>query len=225
MNRNTLLLTVGGLAVLIIAIISYTSSAPLPHSGSAPALGAAAASTDALAGHLATTQTDERQAPAALGKPDPASQIEPVDPAKYTSAPKPYWEKELAVFVMRLDLSDEAKFNELLKRMNTLPPEGKVLAMEYATALIPDETYAQYRPTLFGFANTPELRETVLRDVLTRTEPVRMPTLVEMLRQPANPEQAEVREILLAYVDVDYGSDVNGWDAAVKKFLAENPDL
>jgi hypothetical protein len=53
--------------------------------------------------------------------------------------------------------------------------------MEYATKLIPDEQYNQYRPTLFGLVSSPELRETVLLDVLTRGEPVRPSSMVRTL--------------------------------------------
>ena len=45
-----------------------------------------------------------------------------------------------------------------------------------------------------------------------------------MLRQPPNPEQQEVREVLEAYLDADYGADIQKWDTAVQKFLIENPE-
>ncbi len=153
-------------------------------------------------------------------------QTEKVNPENYSSNdPQQPWEKEIIALSDRLDMTDTAKAEQLLAKINSLPPDGKVLAMEYATKLIPDEDYLRLRAWIFKLVSSDELRETVMLDALTRSEALRMPTLVEMLRQPPNPAQEEVREILLAYLDKDYGTDTKGWDAAVQKFLAENPDL
>ena len=153
-------------------------------------------------------------------------QTEHVVPENYSSNdPQQPWENEIFALADRLDLSDTAKAEQLLGRINNLPPEGKVLAMEYATKLIPDEDYLRLRPWIFNLVSSDDLRQTVLLDALTRGETLRMPTLVEMLRQPANPAQAEIREILVAYLDTDYGTDTKQWETAVQRFLAENPDL
>jgi hypothetical protein len=154
-----------------------------------------------------------------------SSLIEDVNPGNYSSnPPKAAYEKEIIALANRADLPDLEKAKSLLARVGWLPPQGKTLAMEHATQLIPDASYAQMRPWLFQLATSSELRETLLTDVLSRSESVRMPTLVEMLRQPPNEAQQEVREILVAYLDQDAGEDVTKWDAAVKKFLFENPD-
>lgn len=235
MNRQNLLYSAIGLTVLAVAAFIYLNRTPAPH----PALDSdllasdPAAQTSAPASPRSSTpSSDDEPAPARASAADTAaahpSQTERVDPEKYYQGPKQPWAKEIIGIAMRLDLSDEAKVKQLLGKIGSLPPDGKVLAMEEATKLIPDEQYNQYRPTLFGLVSSNELRETVLLDVLTRGEPVRMPTLVEMLKQPPNPEHPghdDIREILVAYLDTDYGTDLNGWDSAVKKFLADNPDL
>ena len=163
--------------------------------------------------------------PAETAQPRIPTKVEAVDPAKYASLPaKPSYEKEIITLATRLDIPDLDKAKVLLARVTTLPPSAKVLAMEHAAQLIPDKNYVQMRPTLFQLATSDELRETVLTDVLNRDDKVRMPTLVEMLRQPANAAQPEIREILVAYLDEDAGNDFAKWNQAVEKFLRENPE-
>ena len=231
MKRQHLLYLSIGLALLIVATIVYQNSpaptpealAPLPEIASIRSAGPETRSS------AAPSERDETTTASVV--PDPAvdkhpSATEPVVPEKYSAAPKEPWKKEIIGLVNRLDMTDMAKAEQLLSRLSSLPIDGQVLAMDHATKLISDEHYVRMRPMLFGLAQpSPELRETVLLDALTRSEQVRMPTLVEILRQPAHPEQAEVREILLAYLDVDHGTDVKAWDSAVKKFLADHPDL
>jgi hypothetical protein len=234
MNRQRLLYLAFGLTVLAVAAFIYLNREPSPHPALDGTALVAASSAQAPASEaprsLPGSGNDleralERIKEAAATHP---SQTERVDPAKYNQGPKQPYAKEIIGIAMRLDLSNEDKVRQLLSKIGSLPHDGKVLAMEEATKLIPDEQYNQYRPTLFALVSSNELRETVLLDVLTRGEPVRMPTLVEMLKQPPNtehPAHEDIREILVAYLDTDYGSNLDGWDSAVKKFLADNPDL
>jgi|GEM_PF-5147188 len=231
MNRQKLLYCAIALMVLAVAAFIYLNRTAGPQ----PALDGALLGSNATISSSApesprasTPSTDDKPPSAADKAAAHPIQTEKVDPAKYHQGPKQPWAKEILGIAMRLDLSDDAKVKQLLGKINSLPHDGKLLAMEEATKRIPDEQYSQWRPTLFGLVSSPELRETVLLDVLTRGEPVRMPTLVELLKQPPNPEHPshdDIREILVAYLDTDYGTDLNGWDSAVKKFLAENPDL
>lgn len=149
-----------------------------------------------------------------------------MDLAKYSSnPPQEPWEKEIIGLVNTLGIPDVAKAERLISRIPSLPPDGKVLALEHAMQLLPDPDYLRLRPSIFQLSNnSEEMRESLLVDVLSRTDEVRMPTLVEMLRQPPNPAQEEIREILIAYIDHDYGNDAAMWDVAVKKWLVENPE-
>jgi len=98
------------------------------------------------------------------------------------------------------------------------------VAVEQATKLMSDKQFKQLKPQLMGLNDTgsEDMQETILRDILTRAENVRMPALVDLLRRPPYQGQQEIREILEAYVDVDYGTDIPKWDAAVHKWLIDN---
>lgn len=218
---------------MVIAIAAYlllgSSSAPVPTLADQAAergLKPGTAEYDAsLVPSSSSSSSDKKAASSATAAAATPVPREKVDPEKYTTAPKEPWKRDLAHLSLTNQVDDKDKVTRFLAQIPSLPPEGKVIAMDYATKLIPDEEYLQYRPTLFGLVSSPEMRETVMLDALTRGEDLRMPTLVEMLRQPENPLQAEIREILFAYTEVDYGKDVNAWDEAVKKYLRENPDI
>jgi hypothetical protein len=143
-------------------------------------------------------------------------------PGNYASnPPKEAFEKEI-IAIAKGPGDDLTKVETLLSRFPVLNEEGKLLAMEYAASLIPDKEYARYKPRLFALAANAELKDAVLTDVLSRDDTLRFTTLVEILRQPPSKATDEVKEILTAYLDKDYGADPNAWDQAVRKFLAEN---
>lgn len=153
-------------------------------------------------------------------------QVKKLDPADYSSnPPMEDWEKTILKLAGDLDVTDSAKVQQLLAMMPRLPHEGKILALEHATRIIPDSDYVRLRPILLSHAATPELRETVLHDVLTRADSVRMPSLVELLRHPSYAEKTQVAEILSAYLDQDYGVDATKWEVAVKQWVVANPDI
>jgi hypothetical protein len=153
----------------------------------------------------------------------PAKAGQANEPQKYSSfARKPQWEKDILLLVNRLDMTDMSKANQLLSRMNNLPPEAKVVALDYATQLIPDDKYVSLRPWLFQLASSQPLQETVLLDALTRDDNLRMETLIELLRLPNYAGKEEVRQILKDFLDEEYTEDLNELPKRVKSFLAKN---
>lgn len=227
MQTRNLTIFLGSLVVLIIVTALYLGS-PTPTPTAAP-LKSVVSADQAGAWDTASTGPGSRPTEGIMAK-KPELQAHPsqtakIDPQQYSSfANKPEWEKDIIHLHDRLDLDDTDKAVSILKKMDQLPHEGKVMAMDYATRLIPDDRYVQLRPWLFQLGTTDELRETIMLDALTRADGIRFSTLVEMLRQPKNPGQEEVKEILVAYLDEDHGDDLQKWDAAVKKFLIENPE-
>ena len=120
---------------------------------------------------------------------------------------------------------DQVKAEQLLAMIPNLPPDAQTLAMENATALIPDKDYLSYRDRLLKLASTPDLREAVMDDSLTRGEDLRLPNLLELMRtSTSDEEKKEIREILEAYLDKDYGPEPKAWEAPLQMWVAENGD-
>jgi hypothetical protein len=69
------------------------------------------------------------------------------------------------------------------------------------------------------------MRVAVMDDSLTRGEELRLPNLLEMMRNSTSDEEKqEIREILEAYLDQDYGPQPGAWEAPLRKWVAENTD-
>jgi hypothetical protein len=155
-------------------------------------------------------------------------QLSPDAPPESFSSNPPRDIEEQIILDLAIDrtIPDETKVERMLAMIPTIPDDAKVLAMENATALIPDSKYDSYRPRLHQLAQNPELREAVMLDALTRGEEVRLPGILDLLRTATREEErTELREILEAYLDHDYGPTAATWEAPLKKWLAEHADV
>lgn len=123
------------------------------------------------------------------------------------------------------NVPDRNKVAQLLAMIPKLPPDAQTLAMENATALIPDSEYLNYRGHLLQLAQSVEMRESVMNDSLTRGEEIRLPNLLEMMRTSTNEqEKREIREIFEAYLDKDYGPNPAHWEAPLRQWVAAHSD-
>lgn len=247
MKANPTTIFIACFAALIVAAALYLSSGSASGEKAAPAMAAATPATEAgpktgsddfqpSAKRERKQRTLGAQSAAETSK-RPTSPIDPSDdpndtrPAavKYSEFyKKPDAEQEIIKLASRLDMADDSKALALLNKVFTSPDEPtKVVAMEYATQLMSDEQFKKSKSQIMSLNDTgsEDMQETILRDILTRAENVRMPALVDLLRRPPFPGQQEIREILEAYLDVDYGTDIPKWDAAVHQWLVENDEL
>jgi hypothetical protein len=134
-------------------------------------------------------------------------------------------EQQILDLAIDKSLTDRAKVEKMLGMIPSLPPDAQTLAMENATTLIPDGEYLSYRGRLLTLAKTPDMRTAVMNDSLTRGEEIRLPNLLEMMRTSSDEaEKLEIREILEAYLDKDYGPSPAQWEAPLRKWVQENTD-
>jgi hypothetical protein len=209
-------------AIVIAAVILFRNSDDSIDGAKDSFSGAASGTTSQSdAGIVRKLPTSELHDPQKK-KPE----IEKVDPQKYTTAP-PAGSSKAKIFklVMELGTPDAEKVTRLLAMMPGLSQEEKSMALDHATQLIPDTDYIRQRPTLLRLADTDELREVVLLDLLTRDDTIKMPGLVELMKQPHAIMKTEAREVLEAYLEQDHGEDTGKWDVAVRQWLAENAEI
>lgn len=133
------------------------------------------------------------------------------------------WETRIDdVLTAKGDETQKAK--QLLEILPKLPEEGQVEAAQHLSNLLPDEEYASLAPTLVN-PQTPEaVLDVLMTDVLNRPNNQKLNTLLDVARTPNHPKAEEARDVLEVYVDENYGTDWTAWDAAVKKWLKDNPD-
>jgi hypothetical protein len=217
MNRRTLSITSLAAAALTAAITIYLSAS----SDSDVDAAAVRSAADAAQGDRQSIVRKDNSAPERKGNTP-----QKIDPLDYTTAPKPgTMEAKLVGTFADRQLSDEEKVERLLGMIPQLLENRKSTAMDYATQLIKDEDYVRLRPRLLRLADTDELREVVMLDMLTRDDGIKMLSLVELLKTPSKTTKADAREILEAFLEKDYGDDPNKWDAPVRQWIAENQDI
>lgn len=143
----------------------------------------------------------------------PAPAAPPVDPT------------QLQAFADRNDLSVPQKIEALLAAAPGFSLDDRLAALEVAMELIPDEDHPKYRLRLLRSAGTPELRDLIAHDALSRGEEIGLPVLLDILRlAPSEEESRDIRDLLEAYLDHDYGADADDWEQPVKRWLAENKE-
>lgn len=133
------------------------------------------------------------------------------------------WEQRIDD-LLTADGEENLKARQLLEILPKLPEDGQVEAAQHISNLLPDEEYASLAPTLKD-PQTPEaVLDVLMTDVLNRPNAIKLETLLDVARAPNHPKGEEARDVLEVYVDENYGTDWGAWDAAVKKWLQENPD-
>ena len=166
--------------------------------------------------------------PAYTPPPDPKKLVFQVEdatsPQDFSSNPPRTSEENAVIAVVSKIAPDKQKADELLAMAVTVKDEdAKELAIEHAAKFIPDDDYLAYRDRLFQLAQNPEIRELVMDDALMRGEEYRLPTLVDMLGSTlSDKENTEIREILEAYLDKDYGPNPSDWKGPVDAWVKEN---
>lgn len=206
------------LAFLIGGSLYYLT---LPVPSDKPAVPQTATKADPAAslGKMETVMTPPKTFKGREGKDD-------FSPEKYSSNPQRDPAETLVIKIAaERGVSDEEKVKRLLGMIPTLPPDAQTLAMEHATALIPDENYLNYRSHLLQLAKTPDMRVAVMDDSLTRGEELRLPNLLELMKiSDSEEEKLEIREIFEAYLDKDYGPNPAHWEAPLRQWVAENSE-
>jgi hypothetical protein len=135
------------------------------------------------------------------------------------------WEDKVDA-ILTPEGKDVDKAKQLLQLFPTLPEDGKEEVAQHLSNLVADEDYAPLGKLFLD----PTLPETVLdvlmADVLNRPNSVKLPTLLEVARNPQHPGASEAKDLLELFLDPDeeYGNDWNKWQAKMDQWLKENPD-
>lgn len=134
------------------------------------------------------------------------------------------WEQRIDA-VLGSDQIDEAKkADALLAMLPTLPEDGQLEAVQHISNLLPDERYSALAPMLTNALSSEPILEALLTDLLNRPDSLKLSTLLQVVRIPDHPKASEARDILEVYVDENFGTDWAKWEAAVQKYLQENPE-
>lgn len=118
--------------------------------------------------------------------------------------------------------ADKAK--QLLEIFPTLPAVGQEEVVRHLTNLLPDQDYGLMRSFLTNASMPVNVLDVLLGDVLNRPNSLKLPVLLEMARNPQHSKAAEAKDFLQLFLEQDYGSDWDKWQAGMEQWLKANPD-
>jgi hypothetical protein len=119
---------------------------------------------------------------------------------------------------------DADKAKRMVEMFPTLPAEGQEEVVRHLTNLLPDPDYALMRSFLTDASLSANVLDVLLGDVLNRPNSLKLPALLEVARSTQHPKAAEAKDFLQLFLEQDYGSDWDKWQAGVEQWLKANPD-
>jgi hypothetical protein len=163
---------------------------------------------------------------ASASNPVPAIPI-PVEVAGTNSAASTNlianWEEKVEE-ILKLDIEDKDIAKQLIAIFPRLPTDGQIDVVQHISNLLPDENYSEVAK-LMNDAKLPEdVLNQLFMDLLNRKTTVLLPELIELAKNPEHPTAGEAKDFLELYLEQDYGTDWNLWQAKVKEYLTANPD-
>jgi len=165
--------------------------------------------------------------PANVPAPTPAI-ARPATPATITPAPVAdaagTWEQRIDGILGDDQIDEAKKADALLAMFPSLPEDGQIEAAQHISNLLPDDRYPAVVPMLTNALTGEHVLEVLLTDLLNRPDALKLPTLLELARTPDHPKAGEARDVLEVYTEENFGTDWPKWEAALQKYLKENPE-
>jgi hypothetical protein len=107
----------------------------------------------------------------------------------------------------------------LIKLLPTLGKEAQVACAHHISNLIADKDYSCVMHIWRNPTTSRDVLEVFASDLMNRDNNVKLPALLDALRQPAHPFHKEAQNTLRLFVEGDFGNDFGKWDSALKTFL------
>lgn len=107
----------------------------------------------------------------------------------------------------------------IIRGFPQLKPEDHAAAAKDLVNLVKDDDFDLLQPLVLDPRTSEPAKEILYRDVLTRPLKIRFPSLLSIMRQPDHPQAEDAREALARYLDGDWGSDYEKWQAQIEAYL------
>ena len=126
--------------------------------------------------------------------------------------------------VLTSDGKEADKAKQMLELLPRLPEDGQVEVAHHISNLLPDQDYASLENLLTNATLPEPVLDVLLADTLNRPNSLKLPTLLDVARDPKNPKAGEAKELLTVFLEQDYGTDWNLWQSKIVVWLKNNPD-
>ena len=107
--------------------------------------------------------------------------------------------------------------HELVRKLNG---EAQVNASRHLVNLTSDEDYGLIAGYLTDAKMNPDVVEVLFSDLMNRNRVLQMPLFMNILKNPAHPQNEQVRNVLTILAGEDHGTDWAKWDAWAQKEVA-----
>ncbi len=147
------------------------------------------------------------------------------DPAPLEDRPVPAEAvlEEIEAVLRNASVSSEAAAEKLLEiaSKSRVPERGRLEALEHGLNLLEDADYDIVRALIEDPETPRTLLDLLIFDLHGREERVVLETALELARREDHPLAEEGRELLLFFLEEDFGKDWGAWSRAVEERLAE----
>jgi len=126
--------------------------------------------------------------------------------------------------ILGSDDSDPDKARQMLEMFPTLPEDAQEVLARHLSNLLPDQDYGLMQAYLTNAALPETVLDVLLDDVLNRANSLKLPALLAVARSAQHPKAAEAKDFLELFLEEDYGTDWDKWQAGMEQWLKENPD-
>ncbi len=99
--------------------------------------------------------------------------------------------------------------HDLVKKLNG---EAQVNASRHLVNLTSDEDYGLIAGYLTDAKMNPDVIEVLFSDLMNRNRVLQMPLFMNLLKNPAHPQNEQVRNVLTILAGEDFGTDWPKWD-------------
>jgi hypothetical protein len=106
--------------------------------------------------------------------------------------------------------------HDLVKKLNG---EAQVNASRHLVNLTSDEDYGLIAGYLTDQKMNPDVIEVLFSDLMNRNRTLQMPLFMNILKNPAHPQNEQTRNVLTILAGEDFGTDWAKWDAWAQKEL------
>ena len=120
--------------------------------------------------------------------------------------------------------SETNKVQQLLELFPKVPAAGQTEVARHLSNLLPDQDYGLLRQHLVNPDLPAEVLDVLLGDALNRPNSLKLPALLDVARNDQHPKAAEARDFLQLFLEQDYGTDWDKWQAGLDQWLKDNPD-
>ena len=125
--------------------------------------------------------------------------------------------------LLKADTASADKAQRLIELYPRLPEEGQVEAAQHLANLLPNEEYAPLGRYLADPKTSAGVLAVLMADVLNRPNELKLPLLLEVARNPDHVKAGDAKRVLELYLDHDYGTNWDAWQAQMQEWLQNNP--